>query len=39
MADIRIIIDDYIPTLEETDVDELVDFVVELFSSEVQKDD
>lgn len=36
MTELKIIIDDYVPTLDETDVNELVDFVVELFNNGVQ---
>lgn len=38
-SSLKVIIEDYIPMLEEDDVTNLVDFVVELFNSEVQKDD
>lgn len=40
MNNLKVLVEDYSPTLEEADVAELVNFVVELFcaESEVQND-
>lgn len=42
MSNFKVVIEDYTPTLEETDVTDLVNFIVELFctekTNEVQND-